>query len=372
MKHKFTLLILAFVVGIVAYADHPSTDATTKDKIYIEDFEITAGETKTINIMINSSITGKKVIVEQFDIYFPEGITVDQDKYGYVISSGALQPSRNTVADGNYRSDLNGGFRVLIYNSSNYPLEGTEGVIATLSVTASSTFTSGTATIKDILVNYEGEEGTSYWCDDNTFLVNGGATSGSFSISSVGAATYYDSRAYTMPDGVVGSIVTGVSDGTVTENQLYTAGNVVPAGTGLIVRGAEASYTFNYATDASTATPATGNLLKGSDAAAMTTDGDVYYMLSLADGSSDPATLGFYYGKTDGAAFLNDAHRAYLPLTTAQAAAARFLLDPTGGTTGITTARQTASGQTYDLQGRRVSRPDRGLYIVEGKKMLAK
>lgn len=372
MTYKFTLLVFAFLVGIGAYADHPSTDATTKDKIYIEDFEISAGETKTINIMINSTTTGKSVIVEQFDIYFPEGITVDQDKYGYVINSGALQPSRNTSTNGNYRSDLNGGFRVLIYNSSNYPLEGKEGVIATLSVTASSTFTSGTGTIKDILVNYDGETGTSYWCDDNTFLVNGGATSGSFSIGSVGTATYYDSRAYTMPKGVTGSIVTGLSDGTVTESQLYTAGDVVPAGTGLLVRGAAASYTFNYAKDASTATPATGNLLKGSDAAAMTADGEVYYMLSLADGSTDPTTLGFYYGKADGAAFLNGAHRAYLPLTSAQAASVRYLLDPTGGTTGITAARQRIETQTYDLQGRRVNRPDRGIYVVKGRKVLVK
>lgn len=371
MKNKITLFLLGLLASVGAFADRPVNDASTPDKIYIEDFDISAGETKTINVMLSSEATGKLCIMEQFDIYFPEGISVvyDEEEEGYTIGRGALLKNAMVVG-GNYQTS--GAFRILIYSSTLATLKQTSGVLVTLDVKADDSFVSGTGSFKDVLVNYTNEIGTSYWCDDNTFLVNGGAKTGSFSISSVGAATYYDSRAYTMPDGVAGSIVTGVSDGTVTESQLYTAGNVVPAGTGLIVRGAEASYTFNYATDASTATLATGNLLKGSDAAAMTTDGDVYYMLSLADGSSDPATLGFYYGKADGAAFLNDAHRAYLPLTTAQAAAARFLLDPTGGTTGITTARQTASGQTYDLQGRRVSRPDRGLYIVEGKKMLAK
>ena len=68
--------------------------------------------------------------------------------------------------------------------------------------------------------------------------------------------------------------------------------------------------------------------LHGSDAAGMTDvilpGSYVYYGLSLAQGD-DPATVGFYYMATDGAAFENGAHKAFLALPAGTPAPERIL-----------------------------------------------
>ncbi len=72
------------------------------------------------------------------------------------------------------------------------------------------------------------------------------------------------------------------------------------------------------------------------------------------------------------------AFRAYIELTEkAQNAGARgFVMDIDGEVTRIDTVSQSGNvqfnGTAYDLQGRRVEKPARGLYIVNGKKVLVK
>lgn len=72
------------------------------------------------------------------------------------------------------------------------------------------------------------------------------------------------------------------------------------------------------------------------------------------------------------------AFRAYIELTEkAQSAGARgFEMDIDGEVTRIDTVSQSGNAQfngtAYDLQGRRVEKPARGLYIVNGKKVLVK
>ena len=68
---------------------------------------------------------------------------------------------------------------------------------------------------------------------------------------------------------------------------------------------------------------------------------------------------------------------AFLVLTNAEAQAKGFVLEfEDGGTTGIETIENskhsTEDGIYYDLQGRRVENPTRGVYIVNGKKVVIK
>ncbi|WP_424049399.1 hypothetical protein [Prevotella melaninogenica] len=70
-------------------------------------------------------------------------------------------------------------------------------------------------------------------------------------------------------------------------------------------------------------------------------------------------------------------NKAFLVLTNAEAQAKGFVLEfEDGGTTGIETIESskhsTESGIYYDLQGRRVENPTRGVYIVNGKKVVIK
>lgn len=70
-------------------------------------------------------------------------------------------------------------------------------------------------------------------------------------------------------------------------------------------------------------------------------------------------------------------NKAFLVLTNAEAQAKGFVLEfEDGGTTGIETIENskhsTESGVYYDLQGRCVENPTRGVYIVNGKKVVIK
>lgn len=187
-------------------------------------------------------------------------------------------------------------------------------------------------------------------------------------ISRTEAATYYDDRAFVMPEGLVGSIVTGVEDNRLKIENSYQAGDVVPAKTGLVLTGAAGRYELTY-TDSSLPAPEK-NLLRGSVFQEMTVGGEVYYKLSLAENSSDIRTLGFYYGTENGGAFMNGAHKAYLPLSRKQVQYVdKFLWeDPTTGI--ILPGFSSDSAPVYDLQGRKVLTPVKGVYIKNGKKYI--
>jgi len=89
--------------------------------------------------------------------------------------------------------------------------------------------------------------------------------------------------------------------------------------------------------------------------------------------SKESAGVGFYKAAAEGANLA--AHRAYL--STENVAAAREFLGFTDDeTTGIETVNNVQcsmfNGQCFDLQGRRVAQPTKGLYIVNGRKVVIK
>ena len=96
------------------------------------------------------------------------------------------------------------------------------------------------------------------------------------------------------------------------------------------------------------------------------TDGDVTnYVLSKENG-----VLGFYKAATAGTKVA--AGKAYL-LVTAQSEAKSLQLSFAGETTGISSVKTSAtSGQYYTLQGVRVAKPSKGIYIRDGKKVTVK
>lgn len=201
----------------------------------------------------------------------------------------------------------------------------------------------------------------------------------SFSISSAGYATYFTDKAFTMPEGVTGSIITATNgDNILTIEDKYPAGSVVPASTALLLKGAEKEYTCNVVTTTETA-PA-NNLLHGTTTDKETKAGEgtyKYYKLSYDDNDSN---LGFYWGAENGAAFTNKAGKAYLavPVTEGQSMAKGFSLS--GLANGTTTSIQQASiadkaVSIFDINGRRVSTLNgaaKGMYIVGGKKVMVK
>ena len=191
-------------------------------------------------------------------------------------------------------------------------------------------------------------------------------------VSAAGYATYYNSaKAYTLPAGVKGHIWEP-SNALV---NTYAPGSVVPANEPLVIEAAKGNYALMFTTTTNEA--ATTNVLEGTDeATALTNDPSYYYYGLSLNASSELSSVGFYWMNPTGAAFTNGAHKAYLKLAKANfsPSMAMSAFPFNGSATGIdkiaTGADTTKS--VYDLSGRRVNKAIKGIYIVNGKKVLVK
>lgn len=149
------------------------------------------------------------------------------------------------------------------------------------------------------------------------------------------------------------------------------ADGIVPAKTGVVLCSPEA-ITFNVPVTAATgSTDWTDNELVGiTERTSVSINGDEGKTNYIFANEND--RIGFYLAAADGA-YLG-ANRAYL--STATTATAPYLGFDDDETTDIDLT--TVSGQRvtdnayYDLSGRRVVQPTRGLYIVNGKKVVIK
>ena len=140
----------------------------------------------------------------------------------------------------------------------------------------------------------------------------------------------------------------------------------IPAGTGIILKGSNGDAISLPLTTASTNEIGTNNL-HVSDGT-VTGDGNTIYV--LANGSKG---VGFYLKKSGSAIA---AGKAYLSVSGGVANARAFIgFDDNDGKTGIDEVRSNTEevrSDYYDLQGRRVDQPTKGLYIVNGKKVIIK
>ena len=154
--------------------------------------------------------------------------------------------------------------------------------------------------------------------------------------------------------GVAAYIAT--MDGTTVK---FTEVASVPAQTGVLLKGEAGDKTINVAastTDVST------NVLVGVTAATEVAGG-IYVLMNTTEYG-----VGFY--KTNAEKFTVGANTAYLPADVAEGRS--FIgFDEATAIEEVATAIA-ENGEVYDLQGRRVAKPAKGLYIVDGKKMLMK
>ena len=155
----------------------------------------------------------------------------------------------------------------------------------------------------------------------------------SFAINAAeGYGTYYTDRPFVMPEGVEGGVVTpGDAEGVMRVDYRYAAGDVVPAGVGLVLKGEPGTYAYESKFFYEAPAAPTENLLSGTVQQTVLPEDEsvAYYMLSY---DREGADLGFYWGAEDGGPFTNGAHRAYLALPRGEAALAKaFVLDGAAG-----------------------------------------
>lgn len=186
-----------------------------------------------------------------------------------------------------------------------------------------------------------------------------------------GYGTFYTDKNYVLPQGLTAFGYTSIDgNNTLTKSVEYVAGDIVPANTAVVVKGAKGSYNY-YNTEEVATKVIKKNLLKG-----VTTDTKIEvsnnvkrYILTRADDN----VLAFY--RTNTGTINVKANRAYLEVPTAMAVAS-FCLE--GTATGINNVVTTAAKQgIYTISGVRLNATTTkglpaGIYIVDGKKVIVK
>lgn len=186
-----------------------------------------------------------------------------------------------------------------------------------------------------------------------------------------GFGTFYTDKNYVLPQGLTAFGYTSIDgNNTLTKSVEYVAGDIVPANTAVVVKGAKGSYNYYNTEEVATKT-IEKNLLKGvtTDTKIEAKSGVKRYILTRAD----DGILAFY--RTNSGTINVKANRAYLEVPTAMAVAS-FSLE--GSATGINNVVTTAAKQgIYTISGVRLNATTTkglpaGIYIVDGKKVIVK
>ena len=150
---------------------------------------------------------------------------------------------------------------------------------------------------------------------------------------------------------------------------------VIPAGTGVVVKGAAGKHSFAVSnTEVEDKSAFDGNMLQGSDEETeFAEENTKYYVLSLKKGG-DATTIGFYFQVDGGTNVTNGAHKAFLALSAEQASnITGFDIQTLTGISDMQVNRSN-SGEAYTISGVRMKSNNlpKGLYIIDGKKTVIK
>lgn len=220
--------------------------------------------------------------------------------------------------------------------------------------------------------------------EDPTYLYIADPTQALASINvktTEGYATYYnDKLGVTIPEGIDAKcgVITDVNNGALTIDYRYAAGTKkIPAGNVVLVKAGKAmQIPLIVSKHTKEKEVVAENMLKGqATTGEFTADPDYKYYKLAYNNFNTKEGLGFYFGAENGGAFTVPAGMAYLAVPRSMAVKC-FLLD--GSATGIEgiEAGQTAEAvkTVYTLDGRKVEaqKLPKGIYIVNGKKVIVK
>lgn len=183
-------------------------------------------------------------------------------------------------------------------------------------------------------------------------------------VSNVGFATYSPSSNVAVPENVNVYTVTVNAEQTAVTLNPVAAGSVIAAGTGYVIEATEGTYPFAVSNEAVSVIG--DNALKVSDGSVTVAAEDNIYVLAQRSNGN----VGF--SKVEEGVTI-PVGKAYLQLSSGGEAKASFL--SFGGVTAIESVEangKAGNNEYYTLQGVRTTAPVKGLYIVNGKKVVVK
>lgn len=183
-------------------------------------------------------------------------------------------------------------------------------------------------------------------------------------VSEAGWSTLYLGYNTIIPEGVECYTISGFGEGTVSLSLVESG--YLPANTAVIVKAEEGGYTFAVTEE----TASIESCMVGS------TKNEYIDKEAYVLAKPENCEVGFYKASMNGGVFLNNANKAYLPVSALpesvqNAKALKFNFD----TTGVEGVKVETAGKKviYDLSGRRVNEMAQpGIYIVNGKKVMVK
>ena len=171
------------------------------------------------------------------------------------------------------------------------------------------------------------------------------------------ATFYYDGRNFIAPEGT--QVFKVNLDGTAL-TMSPIADRIVNSKEGVVLKSTSGSIILTL-NDAVSGDNFSGNSLKGTMTSILN-PGNAYVLNKGEQG------VGFYKLKDTGTIGANKAYLTY----SGSLARGFFGLDETTGVNEVMGKKEDERGEYYDLQGRRVAQPTKGLYIVNGKKVFIK
>jgi hypothetical protein len=304
---KYILSIIAMAFGML------SANAQT---VSVSDVTLNPGETKVVSINLNNTQTN--IVSFQMDLTLPDGITLN--KAGCELSSRFTEGNQELTIG----KQQNGSYRLTSTSFALNPITGTSGEIVKLSLTAANDAKGGTASIKNIRLATSDSEKLK-------------PSNASFQVSVPYTLTYkVDGNVYKTSTIVYGTAITPEVAPT-KEGHTFSGWSQVPAtmpNHDVVVTGSFTinSYTITYVLDGEIYT--TETLEYGAKVIPPVISGLEDYTIWEDVPETMPAKDITIYGK------------------------AKDIID------SLTPALYSGKGEVFDLKGRKLSAPQKGLNII--------
>lgn len=352
---KLLLASMALLCSITGKADNGFA---------IDDFTIAANGEATIEVIMNNDIDFSGI---QFDLELPEGVSIkyDDDEEDYCVTGTSRLLSSHTI---NTSEQSNGTFRIMVYSTKSKNFKGNSGdALLEIELVASDQVATGNFTpqIKNLVMSQADE--TQYKPADCTYNCT---VTLSTTVSSLGYASFSWPKALDFTNsGLTAYIATST-----TGNSLHLESvTKVPANTGLILKGTAGSYPLQ--TTEETTDDVSENMLTSNTTGTYTVATDNVYVLSNLDNGKPGfylASQGIHVGQ----------YKSYLVLSSGSRQGLVFD-EGTTGVNGVDIQEQPMDNHIYNLNGQRlqtsavgsgkqVTLPQKGIYIISGKKCIVR
>lgn len=351
---KLLLATMALLCFLTAKADNGFS---------IDDFTIAANGEATVQIKMNNDVTFSAF---QFDLELPEGVSIKrnaQNKLTMALTNRLkvyddFEETWTPTHTVECTLQPSGAYRVMVYSSSSANIQGTSGTaVLRTQLVASDQVSTGTFTpsfTNIVMTQADETQVKPADCSYNCTITL------STTVTTLGYASFSWPKALDF----TGTGLTAFIATSNTSNSLHLESvTKVPANTGLILKGTAGSEnTYSLQTTDDATDDVSENMLTSNTTGTYTVaTSNVYVLSNLNNGQPGfyLANEGINIGK----------YKSYLVLSEDPSRKGLVFDETITGIQQIESSSMEMKG-CYDLQGRQVKNPIKGLYIVNGKKVI--